>query len=405
MTYHPNSWGATDLVQRLSCVFGEEYEEGVCGLSRFSQWKVLLAALVLSLAVAGCGGDVAEEGGTPDEAGGGGTENGGDGEIATSITGAGATFPAPLYNEMFSALAEEEQGIQANYQSVGSGSGIEQYINGTVDFGATDAPMTDEELEEVDVETLHVATVGGPVVPTYNLEGVDELNLTHEVMADIFLGNITEWSDEAIQETNPDADLPDEQIQVVHRSDGSGTTFIWTDWLAAVSEEWAEDVGSGTDVSWPTGSGGDGNEGVAAQVQQTPGAIGYNELSYAEENDISFAALGESADGPFVQGSLESAEAAIEAADVPDDLRVSVSALNVTENEAYPVTGLTWLLIRQQMDDLATCRATAEAAWYATHEGQEFAPPNYVPISGSTLETSEEFIQSMEANGEPCYEG
>lgn len=368
-------------------------------------WRALLAGLVMGFVLAGCGGgDVAEEGGTPDEAGNGGG-NGGDGEVATSITGAGATFPAPLYNEMFSAFAEEEQGIEVNYQSVGSGSGIEQYINGTVDFGGTDAPMTDEELEEVDVETLHVATVGGPIVPTYNLEGVDELNLTHEVLTDIFLGNITEWSDEAIQETNPDADLPDEDIQVVHRSDGSGTTFIWVEWLAAVSEEWADEVGSGTDVSWPTGSGGDGNEGVAAQVQQTPGAIGYNELAYAEENDITHAALAPDEDEEFVQGTLESAEAAIEAAEVPDDLRVSVSALNVTEDGAYPVTGLTWLLIRQEMDDLATCRATAEAAWYATHDGQEFAPPTYVPIAGQTLETSEEFIQSMEAEGEACYEG
>lgn len=368
-------------------------------LKRFIRTRSLLAALALSLIVMGCGPTVGE-GGAP---GGEGGEGGGD-EPARNITGAGATFPAPLYNEMFQTFAEEG-GIQVNYQSVGSGSGIEQYINNTVDFGASDAPMSDEDLEQVDVPTLHVAVVGGPVVPTYNLEGVDDLNLTHQTLADIFLGTVTEWNDPAIQETNPNADLPNESIQVVHRSDGSGTTFIWTDWLAAVSDEWADNVGSGTDVSWPTGSGGDGNEGVAAQVQQTPGAIGYNELSYAEENDITHANLGESVDGPFVHGSLESAEKAIEQAEVPDDLRVSVSALNVTEDEAYPVTGLTWLLIREEMEDLATCKAVAEAAWYATHDGQEFAPPSYVPIGGETLEISESFIQSMEANGEPCYEG
>jgi phosphate transport system substrate-binding protein len=377
-------------------------------LSRIAQWKVLLAALVFAFVAVGCGGTV-DEGGTPGEAGEGGANDsgsaeGGDVEPATSITGAGATFPAPLYNEMFANFAEQDPGIQVNYQSVGSGSGIEQYIAGTVDFGASDAPMTDEQMEQVDVPTLHVAVVGGPVVPTYNLEGVDRLNLTHEVLAEIYLGNITEWDDPAIQETNPDVELPSEPIQVVHRSDGSGTTFIWTDWLAAVSEEWANEVGSGTDVAWPVGSGGDGNEGVAAQVQQTPNSIGYNELSYAEENDIPHAFLGPEPDGEFVQGSLESAQAAIAAAEVPDDLRVSISSLNVTEDGTYPVTGLTWLLIRQEMDDLATCKAVAQAAWYATHDGQEFAPPSYVPIGGKTLETSEEMIRSMESQGQPCYE-
>jgi phosphate transport system substrate-binding protein len=292
---------------------------------------------------------------------------------------------------------------------VGSGSGIEQYIQGTVDFGASDGPMTDEELEQVDVPTLHVATVGGPVVPTYNLPGVDELNLTGEVLADIYLGNITEWSDPAITELNPDADLPDAGIQVVHRSDGSGTTFIFVDYLSAVSDQWAEEVGSSTDVSWPTGSGGDGNEGVAAQVQQTENSIGYNELSYAEENDIPHAAIADTPEGPFVKGDLESAQAAIASVEVPDDLRVSVSGENVTEGPegepAFPITGLTWLLIRQEMDDLAVCKAVAEAAWFATHEGQEFAPPSYVPIAGGVQERDEELIQSMEAEGQPCYEG
>ncbi len=371
------------------------------------RWRFLGVGFVFALLVglAGCGGQAGED--DPGEAGEGGGD-GGSAEMAGSIDGAGATFPAPLYNEIFAALAEEG-GPQVNYQSVGSGSGIEQYIQGTVDFGATDGPMTDEELEQVDVETLHVAVVGGPVVPTYNLPGVDELNLTGEVLADIYLGNITEWNDEAITDLNPDADLPDAPIQVVHRSDGSGTTFIWVDYLAAVSEEWAEDVGSATDVSWPTGSGGDGNEGVAAQVQQTENSIGYNELSYAEENDIPHARVADSADGPFVKGSLESAEAAIASVDAPEDLRVSVSGENITEGpdgeEAFPITGLTWLLIRQEMDDLSTCMAVAEAAWFATHDGQEFAPPNYVPIGGETLERSEEMIQSMEAQGETCYQG
>jgi phosphate transport system substrate-binding protein len=376
----------------------------VWSLRGAARLRLSIAGLVLALAMVGC----AQAGENEPGDGGGNGGSGSDVEPAGSIDGAGATFPAPLYNEMFQALAEERD-IQANYQSVGSGSGIEQYIQNTVDFGATDGPMTDEELEQVDVPTLHVATVGGPVVPTYNLPGVDELNLTGEVLADIYLGNITEWSDPAIAELNPDAELPDAPIQVVHRSDGSGTTFIFVDYLSAVSELWADEVGSSTDVSWPTGSGGDGNEGVAAQVQQTENSIGYNELSYAEENDIPHARIADTPEGPFVRGSEETAQAAIAGVDVPDDLRVSVSGENITEGpngeEAFPITGLTWLLIRQEMDDLATCKAVAEAAWFATHEGQEFASPNYVPVAGEVVERDEELIRSMEAGGEPCYEG
>lgn len=372
-------------------------------MSRTSRWKVLAAGTVFAVAAAGCASADQEPGG-----GGGGDGGGEDVEAAQSIDGAGATFPAPLYNEMFQAFAEE-RGIQVNYQSVGSGSGIEQYIEGTVDFGASDSPMREEELNQVEEETLHIATVGGPVVPTYNLPGVEELNLTGEVLADIYLGNITAWDDPAIAELNPEADLPSENIQVVHRSDGSGTTFIWVDYLSAVSEQWANEVGASTDVSWPVGSGGDGNEGVAAQVQQTENSIGYNELSYAEENDIPHAAVADTPEGPFVQGSLETAQRAIVAVEVPDDLRVSVSGQNVTEGPngeaAYPITGLTWLLVRQQQDDLATCKAVAEAAWFATHGGQEFAPPNYVPIAGGVQQRDEEFIQSMEAEGQSCYEG
>ncbi|MBA2376089.1 MAG: phosphate ABC transporter substrate-binding protein PstS [Actinomycetota bacterium] len=375
-------------------------------MRKFARWKMLGAGLALSVMLAGCTQAGESE---PGEGGGGeGEEASGDVEMAQSIDGAGATFPAPLYNEMFQTLAEDD-GIQVNYQSVGSGSGIEQYISGTVDFGASDAPMTEEELGQVEEETLHVATVGGPVVPTYNLPGVDELNLTGELLGEIFLGNVTEWNDPAIAELNPDADLPEAQIQVVHRSDGSGTTSIWTEYLAVVSEQWASDVGAGTDVAWPVGAGGDGNEGVAAQVQQTENSIGYNELGYATENDIPYANVGDTPEGPFVEATEETAGAAIAGADVPDDLRISISAENITEGpdgeEAFPITGLTWLLIRQEQDDLAVCKAVAEAAWFATHEGQEFAPPNYVPIGGGTLETSEEFIQSMEAQGQPCYEG
>lgn len=331
-------------------------------------------------------------------------DDGGEAEAAGNVTGAGATFPAPLYNRMFQEFASQG-GPQVNYQSIGSGGGIQQYIEGTIDFGASDAPMSDEQMAEVDVDTLHVATVGGAVVPAFNIEGIDELNLTGAVLADIYLGNVTNWDDPAITDLNPDTDLPGEEIQVVHRSDGSGTTNIFVNYLAAISDQWDEEVGVGTEVAWPVGSGGQGNEGVTAQVQQSPNSIGYIELAYATENDIPFAALGSSPEGPFVEASLETASNGIGTAEIPEDLRVTISATAPEGEEVYPIVGLTWLLIRAEMDDLSTCIAVAEAAWFVTHEGQELAPDlQYVPIAGGVVERDEEFIRSMTAEGESCYD-
>lgn len=376
-------------------------------MRRFAAWRVLAVGLILSLIMAGCT-TVEDTGGQPEEGGnGGGGETGEDGGIepAQSITGAGATFPAPLYSQMFDALAQDE-GIQVNYQSIGSGGGIEQFTDNTTDFGASDAPMTEEQMDQVDSDVLHVATVGGSVVPAYTLEGVEELNLTEQALADIFLGNITTWDDPAIADTNPDANLPSEQIQVVHRSDGSGTTSIFTSYLAAVSDQWESEVGAGTEVAWPVGSGGQGNEGVAAFVNQTPNSLGYVELAYATENDIPFASLGPDADGPFVEASLETSKNAIQEADIPDDLRVTISSTNPIAENAYPIVGLTWLLIRQEMEDPAVCAAVAEAAWFATHEGQKFAPDlQYVQISDNVVQQDEEFINSMESGGQKCYQG
>lgn len=364
-----------------------------------ANWRRLIlfvAIMMLSVVVlAACGDDDGDNLG-PAAGGGGGADN---------ITGAGATFPAPLYNAMFQQFAQNG-GPQVNYQSIGSGGGIEQYIVGTTDFGASDAPMSDEQMDMLDTETLHVATVGGAVVAAFNLEGVDALNLTGDVLADIFLGNITSWDDPAIAELNPDAALPAEPIQVVHRSDGSGTTNIFVSYLAAVNQQWADEVGAGTEVGWPVGSGGQGNEGVTAQIQQSPNSIGYIELAYATENDIPFSALAESPDGPFVMASLETSSNGIGSADIPDDLRVMISATNPSGKDTYPIVGLTWLLIRQEMEDLADCKAVAEAAWFVTHEGQELAPELlYVPIADNVVETNEEFILSMTAEGESCYEG
>ena len=355
--------------------------------------------LAISLVVAACG----------QATGGGGGGGGGEG-TASQINGAGASFPAPIYTRMFQQLAEDG-GPQVNYQSIGSSGGREQFIQKTVAFGASDEPMDEEEEQEAGGSPKHIATVGGAVVAAYNLEdlGGTPLNFSGPVLADIFLGNITNWNDPAIAELNPNAELPEADISVVHRSDGSGTTNIFTSYLAAISPEWEGGPGAGGEIDWPTGIGADGNEGVAGQVQQTPNSIGYIGLEYAEENDMPFANIGDQ-EGEFVQPSVGTAETAIEqaaeAGDIPDDLKVTISSLAPFEGDAYPITGLTWMLVRQQMDDLAQCKAVAETAWYVTHDGQEFAEDlNYVPISDDIVSTNEEVIKSMEAEGESCYEG
>ena len=354
--------------------------------------SIPLAMLVIvALGLAGCGG--------------GGGQGGGDDSVApaSSINGAGASFPAPIYNAMFQQFAQDS-GIQVNYQSIGSSGGREQFIQKTVEFGASDEPMKDEEEQEAGGTPLHIATVGGAVVPSFNLQGVERLNLTGEVLASIFLGDITNWNDPAIAELNPDANLPDAEIAVVHRSDGSGTTNIFTNYLSAVSQAWKNGPGAGGEIDWPTGIGGKGNEGVSGQIPQTPNSIGYVNLEYAKENNIPFASVGEQ--GNFVEPSVESAQAAIQAADIPDDLKVTISGTNPQGQGVYPITGLTWILVRQQMDDLAQCKAVAQTAWYVTHGGQELAPEqNYVQIPDNIVSTDEKFIRSMEAEGQSCYEG
>jgi phosphate transport system substrate-binding protein len=364
-------------------------------LIRVARSKLLAGVflLMLALVLAACGG------------GGGGGEAA-SAEPAQSINGAGASFPAPIYSEMFQRLAED-QNIQVNYQSIGSSGGQEQFIQETVAFGASDEPMDEEEEQQAGGNPMHIATVGGAVAAAYNLEGVDQLNLTGEVLSDIYLGNITTWNDPAIAELNPDVQLPSEQIAVVHRSDGSGTTNIFTSYLAAINPAWESGPGAGGEINWPTGIGADGNEGVAGQISQTPNSIGYVNLEYALANEIPFASIGEAGGGAnFVEPSTETARNAIAAADIPDDLKVTVSSTAPQGEDVYPITGLTWLLVRQQQDDLAQCRSVAETAWFVTHEGQELAPEqNYVQIPENVVSIDEEFIRSMEAEGQPCYEG
>ena len=267
----------------------------------------------------------------------------------TTLNGAGATFPYPIYSKWFNEYHNEHANIQINYQSIGSGGGIRQVLNATVDFGATDGPMTDDQLKESKVKILHIPTVLGAVVPAYNVPGVGgEIKFTPEILANIFLGKIANWNDAAIAKANPGIKFPNQQIIVVHRSDGSGTTFIFTDYLSKVSKDWADKVGKGTSVSWPQGLGGKGNEGVAGQILQLPGSIGYIELIYALENKIPFGSV-QNAAGNFIKASLEGVSEAAASAKIPDDFRVSIT--NPPGKTAYPISSFTWLLIPAQAKD------------------------------------------------------
>jgi phosphate transport system substrate-binding protein len=270
-----------------------------------------------------------------------------------ALTGAGATFPYPMYSKWFDEYQKLHHDIQINYQSIGSGGGIRQVTEGTVDFGASDQPLTDELAkafrDKRGFDVLHFPTVLGAVVPIYNLPGVTgDLDFTPEVLAGIFLGKITKWNDPAIAKANPKAKLPNADILVIHRSEASGTTFIWVDYLSKISEEWKTRVGKSSAVNWPVGLGGKGNEGVSGQVKQSANSIGYVELIYAEQNKISFGRVRNSA-GNFVKASLASVTAAAAGASIPDDFRVSIT--NPPGKDAYPISSFTWLLVPSQIED------------------------------------------------------
>ncbi len=269
----------------------------------------------------------------------------------TLINGAGATFPYPIYSKWFDEFHKLHSDVQINYQSIGSGGGIRQLEAGTVDFGASDMPMTAEQLQKQRVPVQHFPTVLGGVVPTYNVSGVNaELNFTQDALAGIFLGTVKKWNDPAIAKANSAVKLPDAEIVVVHRSDGSGTTFIWTDFLSKVSPEWKSKVGANTSVNWPVGLGAKGNEGVAGLVKQTPNSIGYVELIYAIQNKMSYGRVRNSA-GAFIKADLASvtAAAAGAAANMPEDFRVSIT--NAPGKTAYPISSFTWLLVPTRIAD------------------------------------------------------
>ena len=297
------------------------------------------------------------------------------------INGAGATFPYPIYSKWFDAYHKLHPDFEFNYQSIGSGGGIRQVIAGTVDFGATDGPMTDQQLGQAKVKILHFPTVLGAVVPTYNIPGVNqELNFTPEALAGIYLGNITKWNDAAIQGPNPGVKLPDTDIIVVHRSDGSGTTYIFVDFLSKVSDEWKTKVGKATSVNWPVGLGGKGNEGVAGLVKQQPGAIGYVELIYAIQNNLSYGKV-KNASGAFVKAELASvtAAAASAAKEMPDDFRVSIT--NAAGKTAYPIASFTWLLVPSKIDDPAKKRAIVDFLHWMLKDGQDMVESlNYAKL-------------------------
>ena len=313
----------------------------------------------------------------------------------TTLNGAGATFPYPMYSKWFSEYHKAHPDVEINYQSIGSGGGIRQVLAGTVDFGASDGPMTDQQLAEAKTKILHVPTVLGADVPAYNIPGVTaELKFTPEALAGIFLGKITNWNDKAIASANPDVKLPNDQIIVIHRSDGSGTTYIWTDYLSKISADWQGQAGKGTSVKWPVGLGGKGNEGVAGMIRQMQGSIGYIELIYAIQNKIPYGVV-KNAAGNFVKASLDSVTAAAASAPkMPADFRVSIT--NAPGKDAYPISSFTWLLIPAQSKDAAKGKILSDLLNWIVSDGQKMtADLAYAPLPASVAAKVKDEIKQV----------
>jgi phosphate transport system substrate-binding protein len=314
----------------------------------------------------------------------------------TTLTGAGATFPYPIYSKWFSDYTKLHPDVQINYQSIGSGGGINQLKAGTVDFGASDMPLKDDRVKEIPVPFVQLPTVLGSVVPSYNIKGVTaELKFTPQALAGIYLGKITKWNDPAIAKANPGVKLPDASIVVVHRSDGSGTTFVWTDYLSKVSPEWKSSVGSNTSVSWPVGLGGKGNEGVTGMVRQVDGSIGYVELIYALQNNVPFG-LVENAAGNFVKASLESTTSAAAAAKfTPGDFRVSIT--NPPGKDAYPIASFTYLLVPTHWKDAGKGKIMADFLHWMLKDGQQTVEKlDYAKLPQNLVEMEQATIQKIQ---------
>ncbi len=317
----------------------------------------------------------------------------------TTLNGAGATFPNPMYSKWFSDYHKMHPEVQINYQAIGSGGGIRQVTEGTVDFGASDMPMTDDQLKEAEgklkTRILNIPTVLGAVVPAYHIPGVTgELKFTPEILAGIYLGKISNWNDPVISVANPGVKFPSQDIIVVHRSDGSGTTFIWTDYLSKVSPDWKGQVGSGTSVKWPKGMGGQHNEGVAGLIRQLPGSLGYVELIYAVQNNIPYGSVRNSS-GTFLKASLEGVTAAAASAPkMPADFRVSIT--NAPGKDAYPISSFTWLLIPVQSKDPAKGKILADFLSWMAGDGQKLASAlTYAPLPDSVAAKVKDAIKQV----------
>jgi phosphate transport system substrate-binding protein len=311
-----------------------------------------------------------------------------------TLNGAGATFPYPIYSKWFNEYHKAHPDIEINYQSIGSGGGIRQVLAQTVDFGASDGPMSDEQLAEAKIKLLHIPTVLGAVVPAYNVAGVSEVRFSAQTIAGICLGKITSWNDKAIAKDNPGTKLPDKSIIVVHRSDGSGTNYIFTDYLSKVSDDWKTQVGKGTSVKWPVGLGAKGNEGVAGMIRQMDGAFGYVELIYALQNHITYGAI-QNAAGEWLKGSLEGATAAAGSVkQMPADFRVSIT--NAPGKDAYPIASFTWLLIPVQAKDQAKGKILVDFLTWMLNDGEKMtAQLNYAPLPDSVATKVREAIKQV----------
>jgi phosphate transport system substrate-binding protein len=324
--------------------------------------------------------------------------NGGSGSV--TLQGAGASFPSPLYQKWLSEYGKIHANVKIDYQSIGSGGGIKQLKEQTVDFGASDAPMTDADLKSAPGEIVHVPTVLGAVVITYNLEGMKQpLRFSPEALSDIFLGKIKKWNDPKIAADNPGVTLPTSDITVIHRSDSSGTSAVFTDYLSRVSAEWKEKVGAGVSPSWPTGIGGKGNEGVTGQVKNTPNTIGYIELVYAVKNNLPVAHI-KNASGNFIEPSIDAvtAAASASAASMPDDLRVSIT--NAAGAQAYPISSYTYILVYKNQKDAAKGKALMDFLWWGIHDGETFGKElQYAPLPPDIVKKAETKINSVTANG------
>lgn len=377
---------------------------------------VVLASLVAALALTACGGGSSDADKTPTP--GAATEpasrptsstNPGDipadvgKDDEASLTGAGATFPAPLYTRWFSDYKSNvAPGVEINYQAIGSGGGVKQIAEQTVDFGASDAPLSDREIDNLPAPLQHIPTTIGAVVVTYNIDGVSQpLKLDGDTMAQIYLGNISKWNDEAIASQNPGVDLPDADIVVVHRSDGSGTSFVFTDYLSSVSPDWKDEVGTSKNPQWPVGLGGQGNDGVTQQVKQNQNSIGYVEVIYAEQNDLPAAEL-KNQSGNYVAATTESASMAASGIQLPDDYRVSI--VNSPSPDAYPIASFTWILLYKEQSDANKGKALVDFLWWAVHDGQQTAPElSYAPLPDDVVKALEQTLltQITGPDGQP----